>query len=117
MEIPRFTLFLLASILVVGLPSAAGGAGKNFGWLTSNGSNGCRGTIGECLGGEFEMDSEINRRILVSYSSHISNQALNKGMALTKCPPGFSYYHNPCKPNANPNPNTRTCDKITRCRG
>jgi hypothetical protein len=61
---------------------------------------------------EFEMDSEINRRILAT-SNYISYDALGKNNV--PCSQrGASYYN--CKTGAEANPYSRGCSAITRCR-
>ncbi|KNA06236.1 hypothetical protein SOVF_182740 [Spinacia oleracea] len=76
--------------------------------------SGCKGSIGECLGGgedEFEMDSEINRRILAT-NNYISYAALNRNRVPCSRR-GASYYN--CRPGAQANPYSRGCSAITRC--
>ncbi|KAK4766009.1 hypothetical protein SAY87_007651 [Trapa incisa] len=116
MEISRFALFLFATILIFGLCTEAGSAGEALGWLVSTGSGGCRGTTAECLGGEFMMDTEINRRILASVDNLLSYQVLSPDKTAASCPAGYSYYNNQCGPNPNPNPNIRPCSKAAGCR-
>ncbi|KAL3531452.1 hypothetical protein ACH5RR_010774 [Cinchona calisaya] len=67
------------------------------------------GSIAEC---EFEMDSEINRRILAT-SDYISYGALQRN-TVPCSRRGASYYN--CRPGAEANPYTRGCSTITRCR-
>ncbi|KAL3517457.1 hypothetical protein ACH5RR_020046 [Cinchona calisaya] len=76
----------------------------------------CQGSIAECLGssaGEFNMDSEINRRILATSSNYISYGALERN-TVPCSRRGASYYN--CQPGAEANPYTRGCSAITRCR-
>ncbi|KAF7817917.1 protein RALF-like 33 [Senna tora] len=74
---------------------------------------GDRESIGECLGGnEFELDSEINRRILAT-SQYISYGALQRN-TVPCSRRGASYYN--CRPGAQANPYNRGCSAITRCR-
>nr|TKS14150.1 hypothetical protein D5086_0000042240 [Populus alba] len=61
---------------------------------------------------EFEMDSEINRRILAT-SNYISYDALDKNN-IPCSQRGASYYN--CKTGAQANPYSRGCSAITRCR-
>lgn len=78
------------------------------------GGSGCKGSIGDCLGGdefEFEMDSESNRRILAT-SNYISYAALNRNRVPCSRR-GASYYN--CRPGAQANPYSRGCSAITRC--
>ncbi|KAG6575064.1 Protein RALF-like 33, partial [Cucurbita argyrosperma subsp. sororia] len=82
----------------------------------------CRGSIAECFlagndddsgfGMEFEMDSEINRRILAT-TRYISYGALRRNNVPCSRR-GASYYN--CRPGAQANPYTRGCSAITRCR-
>lgn len=82
----------------------------------------CRGSIAECFlagndddsafGMEFEMDSEINRRILAT-TRYISYGALRSN-TVPCSRRGASYYN--CRPGAQANPYSRGCSAITRCR-
>lgn len=75
----------------------------------------CKGSIAECQlleGGEFEMDSEINRRILAT-SQYISYGALQRN-TVPCSRRGASYYN--CRPGAQANPYNRGCSAIARCR-
>ncbi|KAK6911586.1 Rapid ALkalinization Factor, partial [Dillenia turbinata] len=73
----------------------------------------CDGSIAECLADEeFDLDSEVNRRILAT-SSYISYAALKRN-SVPCSRRGASYYN--CKPGAQANPYTRGCSAITRCR-
>lgn len=107
--------FIIASAIVA--VDAGGGdfeAGQ-MGWIRAG--SGCKGTtVGECLGlgfddDEFEMDSDIHRRILAT-TSYISYAALNKNRVPCSRR-GASYYN--CRPGAQANPYTRGCSAITRC--
>ncbi|KAB1202197.1 Protein RALF-like 33 [Morella rubra] len=69
---------ICALVLVLSSLSAvhAGGSSHQLGWIPS--TSPCKGTVAECLSGEeFELDSEINRRILAT-SSYISYGALQR---------------------------------------
>ncbi|CAN6982417.1 unnamed protein product [Brassica oleracea var. botrytis] len=89
----------------------------------------CRGTIAECsvsaafgdegdlfygggMGAEFEMDSEINRRMLAT-RRYISYGALRRN-TVPCSRRGASYYN--CRRGAQANPYSRGCSVITRCR-
>ncbi|XP_010465683.1 PREDICTED: rapid alkalinization factor 23-like [Camelina sativa] len=86
----------------------------------------CRGTIAECSvsaalgdegdlfygGAEFEMDSEINRRMLAA-RRYISYGALRRN-TVPCSRRGASYYN--CRRGAQANPYSRGCSAITRCR-
>ncbi|KAG1338700.1 Protein RALF-like 33 [Cocos nucifera] len=109
-------LLLAASIALLAATSEAissvtTGRAAELGWIP--GRTACQGTIAECLTGEeFELDSEISRRILAT-SRYISYDALRRGS--TPCSRrGASYYN--CRPGAHANPYSRGCSAITRCR-
>ncbi|XP_010504445.1 PREDICTED: rapid alkalinization factor 23-like [Camelina sativa] len=91
----------------------------------------CRGTIAECsvsaalgdedgdlfygggeMGAEFEMDSEISRRMLAA-RRYISYGALRRN-TVPCSRRGASYYN--CRRGAQANPYSRGCSAITRCR-
>ncbi|KAK1294509.1 Protein RALF-like 24 [Acorus calamus] len=61
---------------------------------------------------EVEMDSEINRRVLVGQKRYISYESL-KGDAVPCMRPGVSYYE--CHDLNKANSLTRGCSIITRC--
>ncbi|XP_050220910.1 rapid alkalinization factor [Mercurialis annua] len=113
--------FLMCSTLLILLlitESTVEASGDNLGWISalrSSSSSSCKGSIAECLasnGEEFELDSEINRRILAT-SNYISYGALQKN-SVPCSRRGASYYN--CKPGAQANPYNRGCSTITRCR-
>ncbi|KAI4301765.1 hypothetical protein L6164_035012 [Bauhinia variegata] len=80
-------------------------------WLTTKSS--CKGSIAECLeADEFDLDSEINRRILAT-NQYISYGALQRNTV--PCSRRGSSYYN-CRPGAQANPYSRGCSAITRCR-
>ncbi|TKY52250.1 RALF 1 [Spatholobus suberectus] len=92
-------------------PTAVGGGDHHLGmgWVPT-----CKGSIAECLGGEeYELDSEINRRILAT-NKYISYGALQRN-TVPCSRRGASYYN--CRPGAQANPYSRGCSAITRCRG
>ncbi|KAE8735053.1 Protein RALF-like 33 [Hibiscus syriacus] len=73
----------------------------------------CKGSVSECLAGEeFELDSEISRRMLVT-TRYISYGALQRN-TVPCSRRGASYYN--CQPRAQANPYNRGCSRITRCR-
>ncbi|KAG2263354.1 hypothetical protein Bca52824_070433 [Brassica carinata] len=74
----------------------------------------CTGSIAECSTStaEFEMDSEINRRILAT-TRYISYGALRRN-TVPCSRRGASYYN--CRRGAQANPYSRGCSAITRCR-
>ncbi|KDP23480.1 hypothetical protein JCGZ_23313 [Jatropha curcas] len=88
---------------------------QSLGWIPIRSS--CKGSIAECLasddgGEEFELDSEISRRILAT-SNYISYGALQRN-TVPCSRRGASYYN--CQNGAQANPYTRGCSTITRCR-
>lgn len=96
--------------------------GSHLGWIptaTATTRSACKGTIAECMnaGGlgeeEFDLDSEISRRILAT-SSYISYGALQRN-TVPCSKRGTSYYN--CQAGAQSNPYSRGCSAITRCRG
>ncbi|KAG5078586.1 hypothetical protein JHK82_057281 [Glycine max] len=105
------TLICAATVLVAmsRWPTAVGGGDHHLGmgWVSST----CKGTIADCLGGEeYELDSEINRRILAT-NKYISYVALQRNTAPCSRR-GASYYN--CRPGAQANPYSRGCSAITR---
>ncbi|XP_031281051.1 protein RALF-like 33 [Pistacia vera] len=85
---------------------ASGDHQLNLGWLPTAGSS----LVGE--EGEFEMDSEINRRILAT-SNYISYGALQRN-TVPCSRRGASYYN--CQNGGQANPYSRGCSSISRCR-
>ncbi|KGN52797.1 hypothetical protein Csa_014956 [Cucumis sativus] len=85
---------------------------RSLNWLSTEAR--CHGrSISECMMHiEFEMDSEINRRILAT-SSYISYKSL-RANNIPCSRRGSSYYN--CQPGAEANPYQRGCTAITRCR-
>lgn len=113
-------IIILCSFLLIGAAGAAAGVEveQSFGWHVEGS---CRGSLAECMGlgygggGDddfFEMDTEINRRILAT-TNYISYGALQRN-TVPCSRRGASYYN--CKPGAEANPYTRGCTSITRCR-
>ncbi|KAF8394568.1 hypothetical protein HHK36_020780 [Tetracentron sinense] len=101
------------TILIIISSSTVDATGDHqLGWIPKR-STSCQGSIHECLAGnEFEMDSEINRRILAT-SHYISYDALKRN-SVPCSRRGASYYN--CQPGAEANPYNRGCTAITRCR-
>ncbi|KAB1202189.1 Protein RALF-like 33 [Morella rubra] len=102
---------ICALVLVLSSLSAvhAGGSSHQLGWIPS--TSPCKGSVAECLSGEeFELDSEINRRILAT-SSYISYGALQRN-TVPCSRRGASYYN--CQAGAQSNPYSRGCSAITR---
>ncbi|KAK9086429.1 hypothetical protein Syun_028823 [Stephania yunnanensis] len=92
------------------LISTKAGAG-DLGWIPAIST--CDGSIGGCGGEEeFDLDSEINRRILAT-TQYISYGALRRN-TVPCSRRGASYYN--CRAGAQANPYQRGCSAITRCR-
>ncbi|XP_061363333.1 protein RALF-like 33 [Gastrolobium bilobum] len=112
-------LMICASTVLVAMswsPTAVSGGDHHLGmgWITTKPP--CKGSIAECLEGEeeeYELDSEINRRILAT-SQYISYGALQRN-TVPCSRRGASYYN--CRRGAQANPYSRGCSAITRCRG
>ena len=68
--------------------------GELLGWISSRSR--CEGTLGECSGEEFSLDSEGSRRILAG-GGYISYGALRRGSVPCNRR-GASYYN--CRPGA-----------------
>ncbi|KAL5713008.1 hypothetical protein ACHQM5_015127 [Ranunculus cassubicifolius] len=114
---PSFFLVICTIFLTTLLIITVDASGDlNLPWIPtrSSSSSSCQGSIAECLEeNEFDMDSEINRRILAT-NSYISYGALRRNSVPCNRR-GASYYN--CKPGAPANPYRRGCTAITRCRG
>ncbi|XP_008789920.1 protein RALF-like 33 [Phoenix dactylifera] len=116
----HFLLLLAASIPLLAVTSEAvsasfagsvAGGAADLGWIP--GRTECRGTVAECIAGdEFELESEISRRIL-AFRRYISYNSLRRG-SVPCSRRGASYYN--CRPGAHANPYSRGCSAITRCR-
>ncbi|KAA0044366.1 protein RALF-like 33 [Cucumis melo var. makuwa] len=112
---PAFTILIFTIAVFVSSSSLAVTAmssDQSLNWLSTEVR--CHGrSISECMMKiEFEMDSEINRRILAT-SSYISYKSL-KANNIPCSRRGSSYYN--CQPGAEANPYQRGCTAITRCR-
>ncbi|XP_042516653.1 protein RALF-like 33 [Macadamia integrifolia] len=108
-------LLLLAAIfiatLVISSSKVDASGDYQIDWLPMRST--CDGSIGECLDSdEFEMDTEINRRVLAT-TRYISYGALKRN-SVPCSRRGASYYN--CKRGAQANPYRRGCNRITRCR-
>ncbi|KAG1365222.1 Protein RALF-like 33 [Cocos nucifera] len=105
---------ILLSLLVAAAAHSSGGSGEGavpLNWIP--GLSTCQGTIAECLGGEeFDLSSEVARRILAT-SNYISYNALKQD-SVPCSQRGASYYN--CRPGAAANPYSRGCSSITQCR-
>ena len=114
----RFSYLLIISILlmvavVVSSTTVEATGNQYHQWDWTAVKPACQGSIAECMAaGEFEMDSENNRRILAT-TNYISYGALQRN-TVPCSQRGASYYN--CKTGAEANPYTRGCSAITRCR-
>ncbi|KAL9356066.1 hypothetical protein Peur_049319 [Populus x canadensis] len=103
-------------LMAMGLSSTVQGSGDHhLGWIPATRSSICKGSIAECMaedGEEFEMDTEINRRILAT-TKYVSYGALQRNNVPCSRR-GASYYN--CQRGAQANPYSRGCSRITRCR-
>ncbi|KAF1879071.1 hypothetical protein Lal_00047743 [Lupinus albus] len=110
-----FAFLVICATLFMAITVVAGGEEMRLGWLpTAAAKPLCKGSIAECMEGweEFELDSEINRRMLAT-SSYISYGALRRN-SVPCSRRGASYYN--CRTGAEANPYSRGCSAITRCR-
>ncbi|KAL5701222.1 hypothetical protein ACHQM5_026583 [Ranunculus cassubicifolius] len=101
-----FTISMIISFSTVDSTSLE----HQFGFVSSK----CQGSIAECgeAFSEFDMDTEINRRILAT-TQYISYEALKRN-SVPCSKRGSSYYN--CKTGSQANPYNRACTAITRCR-
>ncbi|OMO63801.1 Rapid ALkalinization Factor [Corchorus capsularis] len=113
------SVFLLAvslflTTLIIAMSTVDTSADHNLNWVPTTTKSGCQGSMAECMvnDNEFDMDSEINRRILAT-SNYISYGALQRN-TVPCSQRGASYYN--CQPGAQANPYNRGCSAITRCR-
>ena len=110
----RLLILVLAICAGISAATAFSGTGEeHLGiFLAKRGCNGS--TVGDCLAeeDEFEMSSEISRRILAT-KKYISYGALQRN-TVPCSRRGASYYN--CKPGAQANPYNRGCSSISRCR-
>ncbi|VVB15236.1 unnamed protein product [Arabis nemorensis] len=109
-------IYALVTILIIVIATVeAGGYGDALGFVVRTGlSSSCKGSISECIAEEeeFELDSEISRRILAS-KKYVSYGAMRKNNVPCSRR-GASYYN--CKRGAQANPYSRGCSQISRCR-
>ncbi|KAL7112704.1 hypothetical protein ACP275_04G018900 [Erythranthe tilingii] len=106
---------LISAVVVAAVILATVDAGEEYSWIPTNKAATCKGSIAECMAdgtGEFDLDSESNRRILAT-SNYISYGALQAN-SVPCSRRGASYYN--CRPGAQANPYTRTCSTATQCR-
>ncbi|KAI3449504.1 hypothetical protein Pfo_006169 [Paulownia fortunei] len=106
---------LISAVVVAAVILSTVDAGVDFSWMPINKPATCKGSIAECMAdgtGEFDMDSEVNRRILAT-TKYISYGALQAN-SVPCSRRGASYYN--CRPGAEANPYTRSCTAATQCR-
>ncbi|KAG6429183.1 hypothetical protein SASPL_107227 [Salvia splendens] len=102
-----------AALLAAAIFLRAADAGVGPEWIPLENRAACRGSIAECMAsGEFEMDTESNRRMLAT-TDFISYGALQADRT-TCSEPGASYYN--CQSGGGANPYTRSCTAATQCR-
>ncbi|XVF32746.1 hypothetical protein REPUB_Repub17cG0109900 [Reevesia pubescens] len=108
--------FLLAvslalTTLIIAFSTVDASVEHHLSWVPTK--SGCQGSMAECMtNDEFDMDTEINRRILQT-TQYISYGALQRN-TVPCSRRGASYYN--CQPGAEANPYNRGCSAITRCR-
>ncbi|KAF8006705.1 hypothetical protein BT93_K0880 [Corymbia citriodora subsp. variegata] len=117
-------LFLTSLLAVAAISTSASSAvgGDGLSWVAAAASSSkqgrCQGSIAECMAeqdgelGEFDMDTEVNRRVLAT-SQYISYGALQRN-TVPCSQRGASYYN--CQPGAQSNPYSRSCTAVTQCR-
>lgn len=110
--IMAFYMLLITTLMMISSTNAS--LDHSLSWVPRKNSNHCQGSIAECMadGSEFDMDSEINRRILAT-TQYISYAVLQRNTVPCSLR-GASYYN--CKAGAEANPYNRGCSAITRCR-
>ncbi|MCL7037047.1 hypothetical protein MKW94_002411 [Papaver nudicaule] len=109
------TIFTITTASLIDAYSVSS-SNHEMGWISATSTrSSCEGgsTVGGCENAnEFEMDSEISRRILAT-TKYISYESLKKN-TVPCSQKGASYYN--CKPGAQANPYTRGCSAITKCK-
>lgn len=111
----KTTTLLVISLLLVNLcfsiSSVDASAASNLAFLLPV----TGGTIADYISdeSEFDLDSEINRRLLATRKRYISYGALSRN-TVPCSRRGASYYN--CRQGAQANPYNRGCSAITRCR-
>ncbi|XP_022770939.1 rapid alkalinization factor-like [Durio zibethinus] len=102
---------LVLTTLIITLSTVNASGEHHLSWFPTKA--GCQGSMADCIANnEFDMDSEINRRILQT-TQYISYGALQRNTVPCSLR-GASYYN--CQPGAQANPYNRGCSAITRCR-
>ncbi|WOH15921.1 hypothetical protein DCAR_0935468 [Daucus carota subsp. sativus] len=100
---------LLITILSISAVDASAASNSYLSFLPAS------GTVADFISdeSEFDLDSDINRRILATRRRYISYGALSRN-TVPCSRRGASYYN--CRQGAQANPYNRGCSKITRCR-
>ncbi|KAJ4727651.1 Rapid ALkalinization Factor [Melia azedarach] len=105
------SLLLIVYLILAALAVVKATGEQGFSWVPMKAR--CQGSMAECMAeDEFEMDTEINRRILAT-TQYISYAALQRN-SIPCSQRGASYYN--CQPGAEANPYNRGCSAITQCR-
>ncbi|KAH1108488.1 hypothetical protein J1N35_012256 [Gossypium stocksii] len=110
---------LLTTTLITAVLATESSGVHHLTWVptTVNKSGSCKDSTAECMANvdddEFDIGSEIKRRILQTTTTYISYKALQRD-TVPCSRRGASYYN--CRPGAEANPYTRGCSTITRCR-
>ncbi|XAR58456.1 hypothetical protein NMG60_11013851 [Bertholletia excelsa] len=108
-------ILIISSLVFAAVIVSATAGGDHHRWGLAPKTDGCQGSLADCMAGgdgEFDMDSEINRRVLAT-TKYISYGALQSN-TVPCSQRGASYYN--CQPGAQANPYSRGCSTITRCR-
>ncbi|KAL5783890.1 hypothetical protein ACOSP7_008919 [Xanthoceras sorbifolium] len=105
------TVLVVCAMMVMMMMSSTVDASGDYQHLVGWIPNGSLQVVGE-EEEEFQMDNEINRRILAT-SNYISYGALQRN-SVPCSRRGASYYN--CQNGAQANPYNRGCSQITRCR-
>ncbi|OVA14862.1 Rapid ALkalinization Factor [Macleaya cordata] len=110
-----FTIYI--TTLTLSISTIDSTEDNQLGWIpmtSLSSSSTCEGSIAECQSdNEFQMDSEINRRILAA-TKYITPAAVKQDIVPCTIP-GAPYSN--CKHGAEANPYTGGCSPINKCRG
>ncbi|KAL6500345.1 hypothetical protein OROHE_025711 [Orobanche hederae] len=114
-----FRLLIAAAVLAAFSVLTISDAGGYSSWTPMNIPATCQGSIAECMAdgtGEFDMDSEVSRRMLAT-KKYLSYGAL-KPDSVPCSRRGSSYYNKNCnsKSKGAVNPYNRKCSSVTKCR-
>ncbi|KAI3975263.1 hypothetical protein MKX01_033503 [Papaver californicum] len=102
-------LLVICAVFIMVISNVDAFGQHHLDWMPSSFAD---GSIGDSLEEEFQMDSEISRRILAT-RKYISYGSLKKNNVPCSRR-GASYYN--CKPGAQANPYQRGCSKMSKCR-